>query len=493
MLGSAMPFRHHCDTDPSDPVYQPQDTKNAARFEVGSFRTVPFVRQPSEGPPPMHDARPVPTRSPYSRRSNSSLRIRKSRDSVLESSERGKNTPPGGQSITTRRIIRAHHRRRLVAACAPAIAVAGWWAIGLHPTEGHIIIPRSLRVGAAPHHAGGGWIAEAFLNVPNFDSSHFRSLQTCLGGPATAMETNCDLGDVDRDADVDLHDFANFQNAFNNVFARRFLAAERFVQDREPDFTFRTEWIDFPAGPEDSDLDANFQTVGDFLNDYVFDVSDPAKLDEPFGSLFLRFTGFVKVTLSDETRVRDSIDLPVWIDFGTMGFDAYRTFIGATVYQAPNVRWTGQPFFNFGPSVSVLGLFPVEITYLNIYDPGNLMGNERAGVEVYSWHGGGKPWPAGNQMVHPERGPATLVPPRVIYQEEDIRPVVSGDFEADFDIDLRDFQWLQLCMFTDAFILPPGCDSHDFDGNKEIDLSDYQAFQQVLRGPGIPSTDQNQP
>ncbi len=80
------------------------------------------------------------------------------------------------------------------------------------------------------------------------------------------------------------------------------LRADRFVADREPDFTFRTDWIDFPAGPADSDLDASFTTVGNSLNDHIYDISDPSKLDEPFCSLFLRFTGFIKMALFPRSR-----------------------------------------------------------------------------------------------------------------------------------------------------------------------------------------------
>jgi hypothetical protein len=169
-----------------------------------------------------------------------------------------------------------------------------------------------------------------------------------------------------------------------------------------------------------------------------------------------------------------------------MGYDGYQTRIGEVVYRFPNVRWA-QPFYNWGPAVEVVGLFPIEITYVNVYDPNGTMGNERAGVEVYSWHGGGLPWPAGLQMVHEVRGPATLLPPRVIYQipPEERLPVVKGDFEADYDIDLHDFQWYQLCSNPDFFFLPTYCRAFDADGDGRLDGSDYAAFQRAMRGPGV--------
>ncbi len=354
------------------------------------------------------------------------------------------------------------------------------WAM----VEGHVFVAKEMRAGAYPPTDGTGWVGEVFLDLPNFDLPHWLRFTACLLGPQSESTADCYAGRLDTDADVDLRDVARFQiNAFNN----HLLHAERMTEGRAPDFTFRTPWIDFPSGPQDSDLDRNFRTIGDFLNDYVDEVSDPSKLAAPFGSFLLRFTGYVKIRLADEVRIRDLIALPVWIDFGTMGYDGYRCDVGETAYRVPNVKYTGQPFFNFGPSVEVLGLFPVEITYFNSYDPGERFGNGRAGVEVYSWHGGGLPWPAGWNMVHPEFGPATLAPPWVIYQADAVKPAVKGDFDADYDIDLRDVQWFQICGDPNYFLLPAGCDAFDFGGDGRVRLNDFAAFGQVLKGPDVPS------
>ncbi len=352
-------------------------------------------------------------------------------------------------------------------------------------TEAHVFVARFYRAGAYPTYDGGGWIGEAFLDIPNYDLSHFAVLQGCLSGPDESYAGDCRAGDLDNDGDVDLRDLAKLEVTFHD---NHLLRAARFVAGRKPDFTFRTDWIDFPAGPHDSDRDANFETVGDFLNDYIYDVSDRAKLDEPFGSLFLRFTGLLKITFADEVRIRDIIGLPVWIDVGTMAYDGFQVRVGEVVYRRPNVKWA-QPFFNFGPSVEVLGLFPIEITYLNIHDPDAVMGNERAGIEIYSWHGGGLPWPAGNQMIHEIFGAATLLPPRVIYQAQDARPVALGDFEADYDIDLGDFGWFQYCSDPDFFFLPGICRVFDFDQDNDVDGADYVLFQKVFAGPAVPSDD----
>ena len=349
------------------------------------------------------------------------------------------------------------------------------------PGHAHVFVARAFRAGAYPPYDGSGWFAEAFLDVPNFDLRHHAALQGCLGGPDQPFFAGCRLGDLDRDGDVDLRDIAAFQKTVHDP---HLLRAERLLGDDEPDFTFRTDWIDFPSGPQDSRLDRDFATVGDFLDDYIYDVSDTSKLDEPFGSLLLRFSGFLKVTIDDEVRIRDVIGLPIWIEIGTMGYDGYRARVGVTIYRFPNINWA-QPFYNWGPAVEGMGLFPVEITYYNVYDPNGVMGNERAGIEIYSWHGDGLPWPAGSLMAHETRGAGTLLPPRVIYREHDALPLVKGDFNADAHIDLRDVRWYQSCADPDYFFLPTGCDSFDFDSNGAISDGDFVAFQAALKGPGV--------
>lgn len=388
-------------------------------------------------------------------------------------------------SLTYRAAARNHRRSLAVTLAVLGAVLAGT----IESAEAHVFIARFHRVGAYPTYDGNGWVGEAFLNVPNYDLAHHAVLQGCLDGPDVLYKSGCRAGDLDRDGDVDLGDVARFQGAF---YDSHLLRARRLIEDRAPDFTFRTDWIDFPAGPMDSDRDANFQTVGDFLNDYIYDVSDPSKLDEPFGALFLRFTGFIKITLEDEVRVQQPIGLPVWIDVGTLGFDGFQVRVGEVMYRFPNVRWA-QPFFNWGPAVEVLGLFPIEIIYLNIHDPEGKMGNERAGIEVYSWHGGGLELPAGQQMIHETRGPATVLPPRVIYQEADVRPLAKGDFDADYDIDLRDFQWYQGCADPEFYFLPSYCKDLDFDDDGDLDSDDFTAFHAAFRGPGAPSGDGYEP
>ena len=76
----------------------------------------------------------------------------------------------------------------------------------------HVFVSESLRVGAYPPQVGTGWRAEVYLNLPISASEHL-------------------------------------------------LLAEDYIATVTPDFTFQTDWIDFPAGPVATDLDENFSTM----------------------------------------------------------------------------------------------------------------------------------------------------------------------------------------------------------------------------------------
>ncbi|MBI4716223.1 MAG: hypothetical protein HY763_00300 [Planctomycetes bacterium] len=295
------------------------------------------------------------------------------------------------------------------------------------------------RAGAYPSYPGNGWLGEAFLDIPE-------------------------------------------------EYAVHLVVVESYIADRTPDFTFRTDWIDFPAGPASLapypdpalDEDADFPTVGDFLNDYVLDVSDPSMLDRPFCNLLIRFKGFLKVSLADGTQ--SYFGLPVWVDFATYGHDGYRTWVAETIYRQPrqapanNLVLTENGIF-FG-----LGLFPIEISSFSRYDPGAELGYDRAGIELYSWHGGGMAWPAGAVFVHPQRGPMTLVPPEHIYQSDDIVALAAGDFEADGDVDEVDFRWFGGCTTGPGGLLSIlNCDTFDGDHDGDVDLADVAAVQRGFR------------
>ena len=315
------------------------------------------------------------------------------------------------------------------------------------PVSSHVYVARNMLAGAYPPYPGSGWLGEAYLSLP--------------------------------------------EKAVDNL-----LSVEPYVRDLEPDFTFRTTWIDFPAGPKDSVPDSDLSTIGDFLNDYVTDVSDPSKLDEPMSHFFLRFTGYVKVRLSDETRIRDFIGLPVWVDFANMGYDGYRAGtpplpgvggLSATYYRVPDVNLNDNPWTHFGPNMEVLGLYPIEVTYFNRYDPNGELAAPLAGIELYGFHAeSDKFWPAGQQMFHEVFGFGRLVPPSVIYQAEDVQPLRGGDFDGDTDLDLLDYQWLQICGDPTFIFLPAGCDVYDLDATQSIDASERAAFLNAFDGPVMP-------
>ncbi len=324
--------------------------------------------------------------------------------------------------------------RNELAGCAVLIMLSG----STMSLRAHIFIPQDRRVGAYPDYPGIGWRGEAYLGIPDASAIHL-------------------------------------------------LAAENYVRNRTADFTFRTDWIDFPSGPVDSKPDAEFATIGDFLDDYVYDVSDPAKLNAPFGNFLLRFTGYVQVRLEDESRVRGGfVGLPVWVDFGSLGQDGFRTRVGGEDAYVRYDSSNGGPWLQFGPSIELLGLYPIEVTYFNRFDPDGSLGAPRAGFEFYGWYEGGMALPGGQNMVHSVFGPGTLVPPDVIYQVDDIVPATLGDFDGDADIDFVDMRWFQTCFQPPDggfIILAAGCDWLDMDDDGDVDLDDYRVIEPLLAGP----------
>lgn len=320
------------------------------------------------------------------------------------------------------------HVRRYAALCALLLTAS--------VCHGHVFVSGASRAGAFPAYDGSGWIADVYLNLP---------------GSA----------------------------------ALNLITAESYANNVEPDFTFKTAWIDFPAGPQAFARDFDLHTVGDFFNDYIYDVSDSSKLDDPMSSMFVRFHGLIRIVLADEDREGRGPIPPIWIDIGTQGYDGFRVKIVNTIYRVPDVNPDGVSWYQFGPEAESQGLYPIEISYLNRYDPFNVLAAPNGGIEVYSWHGSEKAYPAGEQMIHPVLGPGTILPPRVIYQPEDALPLGPGDFDGDGNIDLRDWQWAQICFNPTAppFIYLVGCGTLDFDVNGVVDEGDVTAFNQAFAGP----------
>jgi hypothetical protein len=57
-----------------------------------------------------------------------------------------------------------------------------------------------------------------------------------------------------------------------------------------------------------------------------------------------------------------------------------------------------------------------------------------------------------------------------------------GDFDGDQDVDLTDFSSFQLCYSGAGFAILPGCECADFDGDGDCDLTDFAGFQLSFTG-----------
>ncbi len=297
--------------------------------------------------------------------------------------------------------------------------------------RGHFFVDTIDRVADSPPYPGTGWQAEVWLDLP--------------------------------------------ESAAGSL-----IAAEAYLRTHPADFTFRTAYVDFPPGPADSALDSELATIGAFLGDDISQVSDPAQLNRPMGHCVIRFAGLINVCLADSTLGIPG--LPVLLDFGTQGYGGYRTRIGVTsIYRVQGAAYSaGNPFFTENALVQAAGLFPIEVTYLNRHAPTADNGDERAGVELYSWHPDGLPWPAGQVAIFPGRGAMTITPPHVVYQPDELPPAAYGDVDADGAVTLRDYQTLQQCAGGST---AAHCAALDAGPDGAIDAADLRTFVGVLSGP----------
>jgi hypothetical protein len=65
-------------------------------------------------------------------------------------------------------------------------------------------------------------------------------------------------------------------------------------------------------------------------------------------------------------------------------------------------------------------------------------------------------------------------------------PFVSSDFDGDGDVDLSDFSLLQICFHGPNQPVSTGCRPMDFDDDADVDLSDFAVFQGCFNGPNRP-------
>ncbi|HRX85902.1 MAG TPA: hypothetical protein P5572_12865 [Phycisphaerae bacterium] len=310
-------------------------------------------------------------------------------------------------------------------------AVLPWLCAGA--ARAHFFVSPLDRVSASPATPGTGWSAAVYLDIPD-------------------------------------------------NFASSLLSAETYVASRAPDFTFHADYVDFPAGPQDSLLETDVPDMGTLLGSAATDVSDPAALAHPLGNFLIRFTGLVNVR--PEVNALDIPGLPVLLDFGTQGYGGYRLRVGTTsIYRVQNHVFNGDnPFYSENALVHGFGLFPIQVTYFNRYDPTGAEGHERVGVELYSFYAGGLPWPAGTVINNPVFGPMTVTPPSAIYQPQDVPALARGDADGDGSITLADYAALQRC--AGGIALDDACAVMDLDGDGTMGDFDVHWFTQLLAGPG---------
>ena len=61
---------------------------------------------------------------------------------------------------------------------------------------------------------------------------------------------------------------------------------------------------------------------------------------------------------------------------------------------------------------------------------------------------------------------------------------LPGDCDGDGDVDLQDFLAFQTCYTGPGGTIEPGCGCADFDDDGDVDLTDFLAFQTAYTGPG---------
>ncbi len=309
---------------------------------------------------------------------------------------------------------------------------AGVLLLAFAPTShSHLFIFDSQRAGAAPCQPGNGWFVECFYGI-------------------------------------------------SDEAAANLLTAEAYVSEESPTFTFRAQYLDWPAGPAAYGLDADFETLGDLLDDYISDLSDLDALDLPFDHFLLRATGYVNARLRDSDFQPAP---PVWMDFGLAVFDGGRVRMSTTTIT--RILFP-QPPYGYGTENAIIespGAYRVEVTLFNRYDPQNEFGAERAGIELLTCHEDGMDTPSGFLLVC-DMGDAKIAPPWYFYDAEDVLPVMPSDFDVDNDVDLRDIAGFQAC-FTgpgNKGALDEGCRTFD-DEDNDVDLLDFSIFVGSIGGP----------
>jgi len=299
----------------------------------------------------------------------------------------------------------------------------------------HIFIFQSERIGAAPCTPGGGWSVECFYPVP-----------------------------VDN--------------------ASSLLIAELWANGQTPAFTFHADFLDWPSGPAASRNDADLATLGDLLDNYITDLSDPAALALPIDSFLLRARGVINIqTVDNELPIANP---QTWISFGLSTFDGGRVRISNTTIFRTNTP-TPLPFRWDNAIFQLPGAYPIEVTLFNRHDPENLVGMPNAGFELYTCHEGGLILPGADAIPCFNGAAAGGTPPRVIYDATEVGSIVAGDLDVDNDVDLADFAGLQRCFTgeNNEGFLSVECQQFDLDADNDIDVFNWNAIAPNFIAPGV--------
>lgn len=310
------------------------------------------------------------------------------------------------------------------------------------PVRAHIFIPVGTRSGTAPCAPGSGWLVECYYDIPDPDAANL-------------------------------------------------LLAELYAGANAPTFTFLADQLAWPAGPVSglADADLSGGVLGDFLDGHISGVSDPNAMNLPFDKHFLlKATAHINVREFDSKFAPPLFEGQVWLEHGLVAFDGGRVRVGGTtVFRI----LTPVPVTGFGTEQSILsepGTYPIEVTYLQRFDPADTNGMADCGIELTGCYDDGEVLPSGGGLLC-DGSPGTSVPTHIIYQPGQIITDIWGDYLQDSDVDLRDFARMQIC----AGLAAPEedfetfrCQRLDPNANVFFDATDWSTIEPAATGPCTP-------
>lgn len=264
--------------------------------------------------------------------------------------------------------------------------------------------------------------------------------------------------------------------------AANLLTVEAYIAGLEPTFTFKTDYIDWPAGDDSYRLDDEFATLGEFLAPYAYDFSDPDAPNFSFDKHFvIRCTGWTSVQLEDS---QFSVPPPVWMDYGLTAYDGGRVKMGNTTIFRIVVPTLDPSFYTDNAIIDDPGGYKLQVTYFNRYDPTNAFNMSKTGVEFYACYEDGLLTPGGTSFTC-EFGQFRVMPPWRIYQEEAVLEIIPADWDIDDDVDLMDYGFFQNCYTGPGHKgeLGYNCGVLDLDVDFDVDLDDYSVLHAALEDP----------